>query len=574
MNIDKINSIAGGAGALLGTVGSIVDSAGLPKQPRTYSKTSGPIQYVKQDYIKAGDNTGATINNIGGGLLGGSGIGTAIAPGIGTVVGGLIGGIGSAIGSIFAGSSQADRIREENKRIRSRNEFNKNVALGDLYSDEFYSDANKQVSTMPTFKDGKTTLRYNSKFSNIMPKYANGKTPFTSGVTPGTAQAKVSKGEVIVSPTTGAREVVSKGTSGKADDVYTKNLDESMVFSNNKIPGTNTTYAKQAQEYLKGIPKRALRNDERNTGFIAAATDKLNKLNLAKQMAPLQKLAELQKITTATPEQNGMPKYSGGKPTQLGAYQIRPFTTVAPITTTAANPIYQKVNSEIAGLKNKTYGIGSIGGSSDSDGLAGVASGAIGAIGSLLPAISNIFAPSTPQVSPDQLYSATPKASVMRKLNQRRVNVQPAIGAVNDKSRVDMLAARNMTNVGGIGQAINRGIFNNSERTIADLYTKKQQIENDYAADAAKTELQIDDNNAARRSAAMSGATQLNMGAYAADRNVRNAGLSQLGGYFQNRELMKNQKSMDQIRLDVFNKLAKLSMSSSDIESIMSLINK
>ena len=86
------------------------------------------------------------------------------------------------------------------------------------------------------------------------------------------------------------------------------------------------------------------------------------------------------------------------------------------------------------------------------------------------------------------------------------------------------------------------------DKAIADLYSQKSNIENQYKGEYANTLNNLGQQFVSARNMS----TDLNARSRAAARNINREALSQISNYAQNRRLMNNQRSRDMAMLDAY----------------------
>ena len=108
------------------------------------------------------------------------------------------------------------------------------------------------------------------------------------------------------------------------------------------------------------------------------------------------------------------------------------------------------------------------------------------------------------------------------------------------------------------------------DKAIADLYSQKSNIENQYKGEYANTLNNLGQQFVSARNMS----TDLNARSRAAARNINREALSQISNYAQNRRLMNNQRSRDMAMLDMYGPFLEAGYSSKDFASFMKKFKK
>lgn len=289
----NIGNAVGSVANFASNVANTFSEPTLTGTNKTYT-TSGPISYQKTDYVHNEDeynalkkqNTTNALATVGSGATAGAAIGSII-PGVGTAIGGVVGAVGGAIASIFgAGKRKRElkrKIRNENKNITRKNQFNLADAHSDILEQDYYSE-------------------YEDTQDDVL--YANeGKTPFEGE---DKANALVGKGETIIDGNTGDMTEVKSGSAVGVDDVPAVIKPEDAVAGNKTNPRTGNTFAEDMKP-LTRMENKLKRNTERNIKSIAANTEKLVKAYTQPLVNRL--IAEQASVL----ENSNKPKYDKGK---------------------------------------------------------------------------------------------------------------------------------------------------------------------------------------------------------------------------------------------------------------------
>ena len=165
-------------------------------------------------------------------------------------------------------------------------------------------------------------------------------------------------------------------------------------------------------------------------------------------------------------------------------------------------------------------------------------------IGSLAPIISNLY--TRPEYQ-DANYNPYASA-IMKTMRNRRYDISPVIRDIENNRATSNYNADQMNTNTGANLAFRLQNASNTARAIADIRAQESNINNDYLADYANVL-----NDLGRQWANESNRVQeANIANRAQARNIRRAGLSGLSQWFQNRELMRNQRERDNAMLELY----------------------
>ena len=165
-------------------------------------------------------------------------------------------------------------------------------------------------------------------------------------------------------------------------------------------------------------------------------------------------------------------------------------------------------------------------------------------VGSLAPIISNLYTSPEYQKSIHNPYSN----AIMSTMRNRRYNINPVIRDIERNRATNDYNASQMNTNTGANLAFRLQNAQNTARAIADVRAQESNINNQYLADYASAlnnlgrqwadeEIRVQEANIANRAQA---------------RNIRRAGLSGLSQWFQNRQLMRNQRERDNAMLELY----------------------
>lgn len=454
--------------------------------------------------------------------------------GTGMSIGGPVGAGVGALAGVGMSIMQANQLKES-ERIK-KNQAN---AASTMNMSNFikanYDMQNNSNTGVPGFKDG---------LSKFMPQL------------PGIPNAYVSKGEVIKNPIDGSLDRVPGEYNGSnVDTVMTNLMPASSVFSanpDNKLPFGKSTPAeiaarmekaqKSANEKLAG---KGSRLDKETAG--------LNKLNIEKQLANLDKLTYIQ--NAYKDPMSMMPGFYNGHSSfadndymseadENGIIQnrISPLTDNIGVERARIQFSPSAANIGIDRIMPKGIHKDSFDYSPDPakfklsyDKIGSLLSTAA----SLAPVISNLT--SKPEVT-QPIFS-----SYMNPMMS--YNMAPEMSDMASQSRVARYSAGNL---GGAGMSYGANVYGKSLAGKANLSNTAQKFNSDQVGQYANRYNQ----SAQEVSAERRRIQDINMRNDAANRSIRNAGLTQLSQFIQNKELMNNQMSNDELNALIFSSYA------------------
>ena len=174
----------------------------------------------------------------------------------------------------------------------------------------------------------------------------------------------------------------------------------------------------------------------------------------------------------------------------------------------------------------------------------GVASGLAG----LAPIMSNLFTSDPERVRAN--YNPYTRA-ISNAMSRRRFDINPYIQDITrDRAISDYNASQANTNTGAsMAYRLQSAIARNN--AIADIRSMQNNADNQYRAEYAN----MMNNLGQQFVQANNIADEANAQNRAAARNIRRSGLSQLSQWFQNRELMRNQRDRDDAMLELYGPL-------------------
>lgn len=184
----------------------------------------------------------------------------------------------------------------------------------------------------------------------------------------------------------------------------------------------------------------------------------------------------------------------------------------------------------------------------------------------LAPTISNMYAK-------PETFNATynPYESQIRQtMANRKFDISPAKRAIRENRSISNYNAANYNPSTGANLAYRLQSQIAANKAIADLYSTASNVNNQYAGEYANTL----NNLGQQRIQATNMAVDMNAKSRAAARNIQRTALSQLSQYAQNKQLMKNQKSIDMAMLDMYGPFLEAGYSSKDFASFMKKFKK
>lgn len=185
-------------------------------------------------------------------------------------------------------------------------------------------------------------------------------------------------------------------------------------------------------------------------------------------------------------------------------------------------------------------------------------------LGKLSPVISNLMA--KPERF-DTVYNpyAMQIADVMGK---RRYDINPALEQIRQNQAITNYNMDQLSPTTGAGMAYRLQNAVNTNRAISDLYSQKNNIDNQYIGDYASTL-----NNLGQQYVqAKNLSTDLNARSRAAARNINRAGYSQFSNYLQNEELMRNLYNRDMATLSLYDPFLESVFKTSDYNNFKKYI--
>lgn len=192
--------------------------------------------------------------------------------------------------------------------------------------------------------------------------------------------------------------------------------------------------------------------------------------------------------------------------------------------------------------------------------------GAISNVAQLAPVFSNLNAKSESFDSVHNPYSQ----AIMKQMAGRRYDISPAERAIRENRAVSNYNAAQYNPTTGANMAYRLQSQIAANKAISDLYSYKNNADNQYRAEYANTMNNLGQQFAQARNLAI----DYNARSRATARNIKRAGLAQLSQFAQNKELMRNQKSRDMAMLDLYGPFLEAGYDSKTLNKVLSQFRK
>lgn len=187
-------------------------------------------------------------------------------------------------------------------------------------------------------------------------------------------------------------------------------------------------------------------------------------------------------------------------------------------------------------------------------------------IAQLAPAFSNLNAKSESFDSVHNPYSQ----AIMKQMAGRRYDISPAERAIRENRAVSNYNAAQYNPTTGANMAYRLQSQIAANKAISDLYSYKNNADNQYRAEYANTMNNLGQQFVQARNLAI----DYNARSRATARNIKRAGLAQLSQFAQNKELMRNQKSRDMAMLDLYGPFLEAGYDSKTLNKVLSQFRK
>lgn len=192
--------------------------------------------------------------------------------------------------------------------------------------------------------------------------------------------------------------------------------------------------------------------------------------------------------------------------------------------------------------------------------------GAISNVAQLAPVFSNLNAKSESFDSVHNPYSQ----AIMKQMASRRYDISPAERAIRENRAVSNYNAAQYNPTTGANMAYRLQSQIAANKAISDLYSYKNNADNQYRAEYANTMNNLGQQFAQARNLAI----DYNARSRATARNIKRAGLAQLSQFAQNKELMRNQKNRDMAMLDLYGPFLEAGYDSKTLNKVLSQFRK
>lgn len=157
--------------------------------------------------------------------------------------------------------------------------------------------------------------------------------------------------------------------------------------------------------------------------------------------------------------------------------------------------------------------------------------------------------------------------NIIRTMSGRKFDIAPAKRAIRENRAISNYNASQYNPTTGANLAYRLQSQIAADKAISDLYSQKNNIDNQYKSDYANTLNNLGQQFVGSRNLSI----DQNARSRASSRNInRNrAGLSQLSNYFQNKELMRNQRNRDIAMLEAYAPFLEAAYKSGDYINLM-----
>lgn len=165
-------------------------------------------------------------------------------------------------------------------------------------------------------------------------------------------------------------------------------------------------------------------------------------------------------------------------------------------------------------------------------------------LAALTPVLSNL---GTTAESFDTVYNPY-SSQILSTMAGRKYDITPVRRAIRENRAISNYNASQSNTNTGANMAYRLQSQVAADKAIADLYSQKSNIENQYKGEYANTLNNLGQQFVSARNMS----TDLNARSRDAARNINREALSQISNYAQNRRLMNNQRSRDMAMLDAY----------------------
>lgn len=182
-------------------------------------------------------------------------------------------------------------------------------------------------------------------------------------------------------------------------------------------------------------------------------------------------------------------------------------------------------------------------------------------LAALTPVLSNL---GTTAESFDTVYNPY-SSQILSTMAGRKYDITPARRAIRENRAISNYNASQSNTNTGANMAYRLQSQVAADKAIADLYSQKSNIENQYKGEYANTLNNLGQQFVSARKMS----TDLNARSRAAARNINREALSQISNYAQNRRLMNNQRSRDMAMLDAYAPFLESVYTTADYSNLM-----
>lgn len=183
-------------------------------------------------------------------------------------------------------------------------------------------------------------------------------------------------------------------------------------------------------------------------------------------------------------------------------------------------------------------------------------------LAALTPVLSNL---GTTAESFDTVYNPY-SSQILSTMAGRKYDITPARRAIRENRAISNYNASQSNTNTGASMAYRLQSQVAADKAIADLYSQKSNIENQYKGEYANTLNNLGQQFVSARNMS----TDLNARSRGAARNINREALSQISNYAQNRRLMNNQKYRDMAMLDAYAPFLESIYKTEDYSNLMS----
>lgn len=472
-----------------------------------------------------GEAVQQSIQNVIGGAATGAQIGSVAGP-VGAIVGGAAGlatGLVGKKGKISGGGFYEDPTLTlgtgilgaiGNKGLKRRYEAAKTLAgqhrigasIGAQAQQEWDEDYDQNVYTM--------------EFGGQIPS----------------SMAYVDDGELINTPQGHILEVPEEG---KPTDSNLVNLPEgSRVLSDTlKVPGSKETFAQMGKRLMS-------KQKTKGKDIYAENSAMLNEMN---DQAIHDELFTIQEIT-----KNKRSKVKNGIQAAADGDIITALRRNTPNFFTNASSLAANQNKKDNNNENPPK---------DKNDWRKILGDITSNISQIAPIFSNLMA------NPENFEAVyNPYAdNIIRTMSGRKFDIAPAKRAIRENRAISNYNASQYNPTTGANLAYRLQSQIAANKAISDLYSQKNNIDNQYKSDYANTLNNLGQQFVGSRNLSI----DQNARSRASSRNINIAGLSQLSNYFQNKKLMRNQRNIDIAMLEAYAPFLEAAYKSEDYINLM-----